>query len=73
MSGKPLNGKNNPKALLWLLKNSKPHIFTLAILTLIGVLISVFSFMFAISSKNVIDAASGVIATYHTFNPSTCS
>lgn len=62
MSGKPLNGKNNPKALLWLLKNSKPHIFTLAILTLIGVLISVVSVMFAISSKNVIDAASGVIA-----------
>lgn len=62
MSGKSLNENQKPKSLLWLLKNSKLHIFTLVILTLIGVLISVVSVMFAISSKNVIDAASGVIA-----------
>ena len=62
MNGKKFAEKNKSKALIWLLKNSKPHILSLTILTLLGIIISVVSVLFALSSKNVIDAATGTIA-----------
>ncbi len=51
--------KNN-QSLNWILKNSKPHVLKLIALTVIGCLMSVLSIMFALVSKDVIDAATGV-------------
>ncbi len=61
MNGKKSTNKNiKAYASGWLLKTSKPHLFALAVLTILGVLISVVSVAFALCTKNLIDAASGV-------------
>lgn len=56
------NASVKTTASIWLLKNSMPHIFPLIILTVLGILVSVVSVAFAICTKNLIDAASGVIS-----------
>lgn len=63
MDGNKKSLKNiKPKASWWLFKNFKTHIFALILLTVLGIAISAVSVAFALCSKNVIDAASGVVS-----------
>ena len=50
--------KNN-QPLKWIFKNTKPHILKLIILTVVSCMMSVLSVLFALVSKDVIDAATG--------------
>jgi len=49
----------NSKPLKWIFKNTKPHILKLIILTVVSCMMSVLSVLFALVSKDVIDAATG--------------
>ncbi len=49
------------ESVKWLYEKSKPHILKLVILTVLGCAMSVLSIMFALVSKDVVDAATGAV------------